>query len=245
MTGTPRTNSMKPIANGLTTGRSERRPSANRMPNGSENTMPMVATTTVTRMPPHSAVGTTTSPISGAPCKQHDRTGSARRRKNRARRGRGAAPTATTANRCRTPKPQRKHRPASARRADRSHRRNRRTRRARRPSRRPGWDAPAKPDRPRRSAPDQTASMKKKRMSGGTPTRSSQTQRTSARYWPDWRRDWRAASRTRRPAPPAAAARSTGIRRRNDWSPMALIALSAPRSRWPARKDSSSRTWTG
>ena len=68
ITGTPRTNSMKVTETSLTTGSSERRPRASRMPSGSENTMPTVATTTVTRMPPHSDVGTTASPISGAPC---------------------------------------------------------------------------------------------------------------------------------------------------------------------------------
>ena len=78
ITGTPRTNSMKVIETALITGSSERRPSASRMPSGSEKTMPMAATTTVTRMPPHSEVDTTVSPISGAPCSsRYERIGSA------------------------------------------------------------------------------------------------------------------------------------------------------------------------
>ena len=58
ISGTPRTNSMNMIDSQRTTGMRERRPSASRMPSGSENTMPMVATTMVTRMPPHRLVGT-------------------------------------------------------------------------------------------------------------------------------------------------------------------------------------------
>ncbi len=41
----------------------ERRPSASRMPNGSEQMMPTEATTMVTRMPPHSTVSTGCKPI--------------------------------------------------------------------------------------------------------------------------------------------------------------------------------------
>ena len=58
ISGTPRTNSMKITEASRTIGSFERRPSARRTPNGSENTMPTVATRSVTRMPPHSAVGT-------------------------------------------------------------------------------------------------------------------------------------------------------------------------------------------
>jgi hypothetical protein len=67
ISGTPRTNSMNATATHLTTGLSERRAKASRMPSGSENTIPIVATTIVTRMPPHSAVGTIVSPKSVVP----------------------------------------------------------------------------------------------------------------------------------------------------------------------------------
>ena len=52
ISGTPRTNSMKMTENSRTVGISERRPSASSTPIGSENTMPTVATTTLTRIPP-------------------------------------------------------------------------------------------------------------------------------------------------------------------------------------------------
>ena len=52
--GTPRTNSMKITENSRTAGMCERRPSASRMPSGSDSTMPTEATTIVTSMPPHS-----------------------------------------------------------------------------------------------------------------------------------------------------------------------------------------------
>ena len=61
--GTPRTNSMKTTENSRTAGMCERRPSANRIPNGSEQMMPTEATTMVTRMPPHSTVSTGCKPI--------------------------------------------------------------------------------------------------------------------------------------------------------------------------------------
>ena len=53
MSGTPRTNSMKITENMRMIGSRERRPSARMIPSGSENTMPTVETTMVTRMPPH------------------------------------------------------------------------------------------------------------------------------------------------------------------------------------------------
>ncbi len=47
------------------------------MPSGSEATMPTVATTMVTRMPPHNEVGTLTRPSNGAPLRsRNDRIGS-------------------------------------------------------------------------------------------------------------------------------------------------------------------------
>ena len=62
--GTPRHNSMKAIENILTTGIFERRPRASRMPIGNDATMPVTATTSVTRRPPHCAVSTGSSPKS-------------------------------------------------------------------------------------------------------------------------------------------------------------------------------------
>ena len=56
ISGTPRTNSMKITENSRTAGMCERRPSASRMPSGSEATMPTAATTMVTSMPPHCVV---------------------------------------------------------------------------------------------------------------------------------------------------------------------------------------------
>ena len=58
ISGTPRTNSMKTVEASRTVGMSERRPSASRMPIGSEQTMPTEATTMVTSTPPHSTVST-------------------------------------------------------------------------------------------------------------------------------------------------------------------------------------------
>ena len=49
---------MKMTEKNLTAGIAERRPSASRIPSGREVTMPTVATTMVTRSPPHSAVST-------------------------------------------------------------------------------------------------------------------------------------------------------------------------------------------
>jgi len=56
--GTPRHNSMKTMDAVRTTGSSERRPSASRMPSGSEITMPVTATTRVTSSPPQLEVST-------------------------------------------------------------------------------------------------------------------------------------------------------------------------------------------
>ena len=58
ISGTPRQNSMKVIENVRTIGSLERRPSASRMPSGSEATMPVTATTSVTSRPPHRCVST-------------------------------------------------------------------------------------------------------------------------------------------------------------------------------------------
>ena len=64
MSGTPRTTSMKATDRKRTTGRRDRRPSASRMPSGSDSTIPTVETTTVTSRPPQSAVETFSSPQS-------------------------------------------------------------------------------------------------------------------------------------------------------------------------------------
>src|SRR5215204_1837075 len=58
ISGTPRTNSMKITENSFTAGIFERRPSASRMPMGSDTTMPTHATTMVTSSPPQSEVST-------------------------------------------------------------------------------------------------------------------------------------------------------------------------------------------
>ena len=71
ISGTPRTNSMKITENSFTAGMCERRPSASRMPIGSENTMPTHDTTIVTRTPPHSDVSTRRSPIGVQAVEQH------------------------------------------------------------------------------------------------------------------------------------------------------------------------------
>ena len=65
ISGTPRTNSMKAIETNRTTGSFERRPSASRMPSGSDATMPTMATTSVTRRPPQSGVSTEREPEVG------------------------------------------------------------------------------------------------------------------------------------------------------------------------------------
>ena len=67
ISGTPRTNSMKITESIRTAGMRERRPSARRIPSGSENTMPTEATTIVTRTPPHSTVSTGSRPIADHP----------------------------------------------------------------------------------------------------------------------------------------------------------------------------------
>src|SRR5438128_399578 len=67
ISGTPRTNSMKITENNFTAGIVERRPSASRIPIGSENTMPAHETTMVTSTPPQSEVSTLRKPINGMP----------------------------------------------------------------------------------------------------------------------------------------------------------------------------------
>ena len=62
--GTPRQNSIKMIDKLLAIGISERLPSANKMPKGSEATMAVVATTNVIRRPPQSLVSTLINPES-------------------------------------------------------------------------------------------------------------------------------------------------------------------------------------
>ena len=66
ISGTPRTNSMKITENSRTAGICERRPSASRMPIGSEATIPTAATTMVTSTPPHCVVETRGKPIEPA-----------------------------------------------------------------------------------------------------------------------------------------------------------------------------------
>ena len=56
ISGTPRTNSMKITLAMRTIGRRDRRPSASRTPPGSENTMPTVETSRLTKTPPHRSV---------------------------------------------------------------------------------------------------------------------------------------------------------------------------------------------
>ena len=58
MSGTPRQNSMKMTQMVRTTGNSERRPSASKMPSGREKMMPVNEITKVTRRPPHTRVST-------------------------------------------------------------------------------------------------------------------------------------------------------------------------------------------
>ena len=76
ISGTPRTNSMNTVDTSRTVGMSERRPSASRMPSGSDTTMPTEATTMVTSTPPHSTVSTTAKPMAGKPCsRMNEQTG--------------------------------------------------------------------------------------------------------------------------------------------------------------------------
>ncbi len=58
ISGTPRTVSMKITHSILMTGIFERRPSASRMPSGSDTAMPTKDRTSVTSSPPHSEVST-------------------------------------------------------------------------------------------------------------------------------------------------------------------------------------------
>ena len=64
ISGTPRQTSMKITENSRTMGMRERRPSASRMPSGSEAAMPVTETTSVTSSPPQFEVSTGTSPKS-------------------------------------------------------------------------------------------------------------------------------------------------------------------------------------
>ena len=62
ISGTARTNSMKPMHSIRTTGMFDRRPSARQMPIGKEKTMPVTAMTMVSNRPPHFEVSTTSMP---------------------------------------------------------------------------------------------------------------------------------------------------------------------------------------
>ena len=53
ISGTPRQNSINAMDIIRIMGSSERRPSASKMPNGKETTMPVTAITNVTNKPPH------------------------------------------------------------------------------------------------------------------------------------------------------------------------------------------------
>ena len=64
MNGTPRTNSMRMTEKSFTAGIFERRPSASRMPQGSEKTMPTKATISEISTPPQRFVGTGLRPAS-------------------------------------------------------------------------------------------------------------------------------------------------------------------------------------
>ncbi len=70
ISGTPRTNSMKVAENNRTTGSSERRPNASKMPSGNDATMPTVASRIVTRMPPHRSVEMRGGPNEWKPAQQ-------------------------------------------------------------------------------------------------------------------------------------------------------------------------------
>ena len=67
ISGTARTNSMKTMQSVLMIGSFEWRPSARRMPSGSETTMPTTEMISVTSRPPQCSVGTTGSPNSAPP----------------------------------------------------------------------------------------------------------------------------------------------------------------------------------
>ena len=54
MSGTPRMNSMKPMESDFTMSMSDRRPSASRMPSGSEKAMPVMPMVTDSMKPPKS-----------------------------------------------------------------------------------------------------------------------------------------------------------------------------------------------
>src|SRR4249919_1905946 len=74
--GTPRTNSMKMTDSDRTASIRDRRPSARRIPSGSENTIPTDATTIVTSTPPQSTVSTGCKPIADQPVSStNDETG--------------------------------------------------------------------------------------------------------------------------------------------------------------------------
>ena len=75
ISGTPRTNSMKPTDTQRTIGIFERRPSASRMPIGNEPVMPTVATTSVTSSPPHNDVSTWGNPNTPPTSRKNASTG--------------------------------------------------------------------------------------------------------------------------------------------------------------------------
>jgi len=66
ISGMPRQNSMNTTEASLMTGILERRPSASRMPSGSEATIPVTAMTSVTSNPPQTSVSTGSRPKSKA-----------------------------------------------------------------------------------------------------------------------------------------------------------------------------------
>ena len=62
ISGTPRMNSMNPTENTRTIGIRERRPSASRMPMGSESTIPVMPAMRLSMKPPNWSVRTTSRP---------------------------------------------------------------------------------------------------------------------------------------------------------------------------------------
>ncbi len=70
ISGTPRMNSMKPTESDLTMNMSERRPSASRMPSGSEKAMPVMPMVTDSMKPPKSLEATGVSASGTADAKR-------------------------------------------------------------------------------------------------------------------------------------------------------------------------------
>ena len=78
ISGTPRMNSMKPTQIDLTKNMSERRPSASRMPSGSEKAMPVMPMTIDSMKPPNCLEATGVSDRNGSTSPSAPATGPAR-----------------------------------------------------------------------------------------------------------------------------------------------------------------------